>query len=106
MKQLKFSEPLPNLILNGEKNTTWRINDTKEISEGDEISLCHNKGLEFAKIKALYVEEKPFKNLTEKDKEGHEKFENDEEMYATYSKYYQTTVGPNTKVKIVKFKLI
>jgi hypothetical protein len=29
MKQLKFAKPLPQLILDGIKNTTWRINDDK-----------------------------------------------------------------------------
>ncbi|MDP7457764.1 MAG: hypothetical protein QGH47_03490 [Candidatus Woesearchaeota archaeon] len=39
MKQLKFSEPLPKLILEGEKDTTWRINDKQSIEFGDALSL-------------------------------------------------------------------
>lgn len=37
---------------------------------------------------------------------NHENFESDEEMYATYTKYYGRPVGPNTPVKIVQFELI
>lgn len=39
-------------------------------------------------------------------KDGHEKFASKEEMYATYSTYYNKTVDENTLVKIIKFELI
>ncbi len=47
-----------------------------------------------------------FKDLDAKDMEGHEKFKSKEEMYATYSAYYNKTVDENTLVKIIKFELI
>jgi hypothetical protein len=106
MKQLKFSEPLPRLVLGGTKNTTWRINDKKEIVEGDELSLCHNDGVEFAKAIVASVCETTFGELTDDDKTGHETFANDEEMYATYSRYYNITVAPKTNLKVIKFRLI
>jgi hypothetical protein len=106
MKQLKFAEPLPGLVLSGTKNTTWRINDKKEITEGDTLSLCHNDGQEFAKAVTTSVREITFGELTQEDKTGHETFANDEEMYATYSRYYNITVTPTTDVKIIKFKLV
>lgn len=106
MKILKFSEPLPGLILNGQKNTTWRINDDKEISIGDKISLCYVNGKEFAKAKVILVNEATFENLTEEDKRGHEKFSSIEEMYKTYSRYYNIKVKPETKVKIIKFEVL
>ena len=45
-------------------------------------------------------------DLDETDMKGHEKFESKEEMYATYSKYYNKTIDENTLVKIIKFELI
>ncbi len=39
MKRLRFSEPLPELILSGRKTVTWRINDEKNIQQGDVLSL-------------------------------------------------------------------
>ena len=105
MKQLKFSEPLPQLILSGKKNSTWRINDKRGIVEGDELSLCYNDGREFSKAVAIKVIEKKFKDLTEKDKEGHEKFSSDKEMYETYSRYYGFKVSPETVLKIIQFRL-
>ena len=83
MKLLHFSEPLPDIILEGSKDTTWRINDQKDISIDDILSLCHNDGTEFARAKVLWVKETKFGLLTEDDKEGHEKFSSDEEMYTT-----------------------
>jgi len=106
MKQLKFSEPLPELILSGKKNTTWRINDNKNILGGDSLSLCHNNGEEFAKAKAISVKETNFGNLTEEDKKGHEEFSSDKEMYETYSRYYNIKVTSETKVKIIRFRIL
>ncbi len=105
-KVLKFAEPLPELILKKEKDTTWRINDEKELSTGDELSLCHNSGEEFARAVVLWIKETTFENLTNEDYEGHEKFKSEEEMYETYEEYYQKEITPKTRVKVIKFKLV
>jgi hypothetical protein len=106
MKRLKFSEPLPQLILNGEKTVTWRIDDEKGIKVGDKLSLCRLDDTEFAKAETVEAKETTFEALTNKEKEGHEEFSSDEEMYATYSRYYKMEVTPKTKLKIIKFRLI
>lgn len=106
MKKLKFVDNLPDLILSGKKIVTWRINDEKNISTGDELSLCDLDGNEFAKAKAIDVKETTFENLTEDDKEGHERYSNDEEMYKVFSKLYNMNVTPKTELKIIKFELI
>ncbi|HLD43451.1 MAG TPA: ASCH domain-containing protein [Candidatus Nanoarchaeia archaeon] len=105
MKPLKFAEPLARLILEGKKDTTWRINDDKDIQENDELSLCYNDGKEFTKAKVTEVRETIFENLSEKNKEGHETFRFDKEMHKTYSSYYHVHVKPSTLVKVIKFKL-
>ncbi|MDP7324146.1 MAG: ASCH domain-containing protein [Candidatus Woesearchaeota archaeon] len=106
MKQLKFSEPLPKLILEGEKDTTWRINDKQSIEFGDALSLCYNDGEEFAKAKVVSTRLTTFGELTAHDKEGHEKFSSDEEMYKKYSDYYKQDVTSKTSVKVIKFKTL
>lgn len=50
--------------------------------------------------------EKPLGKLTTQDKTGHEKFNSEKEMYKAYKKYYQKEVGPETLVKIIRFKII
>ena len=106
-KTLKFRKNLSELILRNEKNITWRIFDDKDIKQGDIIQFLVWETKEtFAKAKITNVVEKKFKDLDEKDMEGHEKFESKEEMYATYSKYYNKTIDENILVKIIKFELI
>jgi len=106
MKQLKFEEPLPKLILDRQKNTTWRIDDDKDVMLGDQVSLCYNDGREFARAKVTHVKETTFENLTDEDKQGHEEFSSDENMYQTYSKYYNKEITPKTRVKIIKFRFL
>ncbi len=107
MKTLKFRKNLSELILKNEKTTTWRIFDDKDIKQGDVMQFLVWETKEvFANAKIINVIEKKFKDLNEQDLEGHEKFASKEEMYATYSTYYNKTVDDNTLVKIIKFELI
>lgn len=106
MKSLKFFGSLPKLILDRQKNTTWRIADEKNIAIGDIIALCYPDGKEFAQAQVTEVKETTFSQLNAQDKVGHEEFSSDQEMYRTYSAYYKIKVTPQTRVKIIKFKLI
>jgi hypothetical protein len=107
-KTLTFSYPLPKLVLNGEKNTTRRINDDKDISVWDSIDLLdrENNFKIFWVAKIIRVKFTTFWNLSHEDKEWHEKFTNDKEMYRTYTKYYWFNVTENTALKVIKFKLL
>jgi len=107
MKTLKFSKNLIPLILSGEKDITWRLFDDKNLQVGDEIMFLDTKTKEpFTKVLLIEVQEKTFRDLTEEDKEGHEEFKDDEEMYKTYSDYYTTQIIPNTSLKVIKFKIL
>lgn len=106
MKTLKFRKYLSELILRGEKDSTWRLFDDKDLCAGDEVSfLVWETQEEFAKAILLDVKETTFGKLTEKDWEGHEKFSSDKEMYTTCTKYYGRQVTKDSPVKIVKFAL-
>ncbi|MFQ5647950.1 MAG: ASCH domain-containing protein [Candidatus Aenigmatarchaeota archaeon] len=106
MKQLKFSDPLPKLILEGRKTATWRLNDEKNIQAGDELALYYNDGREFARAVVTRTKETTFGQLTEEDRAGHEPFPSDQEMYGVFSRYYRTQVGPGTRVKVIKFRVL
>ena len=107
MKTLKFKEKLSKLILSGEKTTTWRLFDDKDLQVGDEISFLVKETLEeFAKARLIEVKENVFGNLTADDFDGHEKYSSLEEMYQTFSKFYQRDVDKNSPVKIIKFELL
>lgn len=106
-KTLKFSEPLPGQVLSGEKDTTWRINDDKDICLEDKLILLRKKDLsQFGEAEVLWVKYTRFGNLTYEDKIGHEKFYSEEQMYATYSRYYNMKVTPDTELKVIKFRLL
>ena len=106
MKVLKFQADLVPLVLSGQKTSTWRLFDDKNLTVGDEIEL-REFGVDssFARAVIERVVEKPFGKLTTDDKKGHEGYTNDRQMYETYTKYYKTPVGPHTTVKIVWFSL-
>lgn len=106
MKVLKFRDYLVPLVLSGEKDSTWRLFDDKDLSVGDDIELqvfVTNKP--FARARITRVIEKRFGDLTEDDKQGHEKYKNDHEMYAEYTEYYRVRVDSDTLVKIIWFEL-
>jgi len=102
-KTLKFFWNLPDLILNWKKDVTRRINDDKNITINDNLSLCYKDKTEFAKAKVIWTKETTFQNLMDEDKKWHEEFSSDEEMYKTYSGYYKMEVLPETKLKVIKF---
>jgi hypothetical protein len=107
MKTLKFRKALSKLILEGKKTATWRLFDDKNLSTGDIVSFIVWETLEeFLQVKIISTKETTFEKLTEEDWYGHEKFKSNEEMYKTYSNYYNSKVTKDSPVKIIKFKLI
>src|SRR4030043_1630759 len=104
MKMLKFANP--DLIMDGRKNTTWRVNDEKNLSVGDILSLSDITGKEFAKARITSVKETVFEGLKKEDRQGHEEFPSDVDMYRTYSKYYKKKGQPRTRVKVKKFQVL
>lgn len=105
MKRLKFAEPLPGLVLARTKDTTWRIKDDKDLQKNDILSLQNANGEEFETARIIWIRETTFAHLTQEDTEGHEKFETEQEMLETYSRYYNIPVTRQTPLKVVKFEL-
>ena len=107
MKRMKFAPILVPLVLSGEKISTWRLWDDKNLTTGDIVEFANSETLEvFAKAELTKVIEKPFKDLTDEEKIGHEKYTSKEELFKTFEKYYKKPVDENTMFKIVSFKLI
>lgn len=104
MKTLKFAPELCTQILEGTKTSTWRLFDDKDLQTGDTLQFLNKETLQpfgVAKITSLHT--KTLGTLDDGDWEGHERFNSDEEMYATYKKYYGNHVTPDTEVKIIHF---
>ncbi len=103
MKSLKFTEPAPELILKGLKDTTCRVCDEKGISEGDNLSLCKLDGKEFARAQVIWVKQTNFKGLS---KEYAEDCAPSGNLLRKFSGYYRMKIMPETKIKVIKFKVL
>lgn len=106
MKSLKFAPDLVELILKGEKTTTWRLFDDKDLQTGDELSFVSKEtGAEFGTAKVTWVSLRTLSTLTDEDWRGHERFPSEDVMYETYRTYYPNeVVDHDTVVKILTFE--
>jgi hypothetical protein len=94
-------------ILTGEKTTTWRMFDDKNLTVGDQLEFLETETLEkFAEAEITDIKEKKLEEVEEKDFSGHESYKNREEMLAIYKKYYGDSVNIETSIKIISFKLL
>lgn len=106
-KKLKFEKGLVKLILSGEKTSTWRLFDDKDLKDADNLDLLDFESKKvFAKAVITKVYEKTFKEIKEADFDKHEKYESKEKMLETYRGYYGGKVDWNTVIKIIEFKLV
>ncbi len=106
-KTLKFDSHVIPFIQQGIKKITWRLFDDKNLQTGDIVDFLDTNTKErFATAKLVKVEEKLFKHLTDKDWEGHEKYEHIEDMYKYYSERYKKPVTPNIALKVIWYELI
>lgn len=105
MKTLKFAPHLVEKILSGEKTSTWRLFDDKDLREGNELVFINKEtGEAFGTATITSLKIKTLGTLTSDDWMGHEKFSSENEMYAKYRTYYpDKTVDQNIEVKILTF---
>jgi len=109
MKTLKFAPHLVPLVLSGEKTSTWRLFDDKDLRVGDELSFVNKENdEEFAKVLITTVCEKRLDDVTAEDevREGHEQYVSAEERLQTFRGYYGDRVTPDTMVKMLQFKIL
>jgi len=107
MKTLKFYTPLANLICKGEKYTTWRLFDDKNLQVGDAIQFVNkDTGDVFGHGEITHLKETTLGDLQEEDWKGHEKFTSLEKMYSTYRGYYGDEVNTETKLKVIHFNFV
>ena len=107
MKTVKFTAELVHLILSGEKTSTWRLFDDKNLSVDDNLEFVNKEtGEVFGYATITTVWEKKMEEICDDDFDGHEKFSSKEEVFETYRKYYGDRVDGETVVKIIHFTFI
>jgi ribonuclease HI len=110
MKTLKFDHELAGLILKGEKTSTWRLYDDKDLSVDDAIKVVDKVNPDepttwqvIGTAKVTEVTEKKLGSVSDEDMAGHEAFDSKEQMLNTYKTYYGERVTFDTPVKIIHF---
>jgi len=111
MKSIKLEHSLANLIRSGQKTTTWRLFDDKDLSVDDRVALidkvdANNKDTWVAFGEALLteVDEKYLGDVGKDDYDGHETYSSQAEMLKTYQGYYGQSVSYRTPVKVIHFQ--
>jgi hypothetical protein len=107
MKTLKFMPHLVPKVLSGEKTSTWRLFDDKDLRESDEFLMLNKEtGEEFARGKITKIKEKTLGQLEDSDFEEHERYKDQDDTLNHYKGYYGDKVTLDTVVKMIDFKLI
>ena len=106
-KTLKFDPEKADLTLAGEKTTTWRLFDDKNLTISDEIVLIRRpEQTTFAKAVITNIVEKRMRDLNATNYLEHQRFGTDRKMYQKFSDWYQCVVNQDTVIKIIKFRLV
>src|ERR1035437_131685 len=107
MKTLKFDHDQAQAIFAGQKNSTWRLYDDKDLSVSDEIKVIDKvepKRPESWQIigqaRVIEVIEKLLGAVTAEDLQAPPPFMSKEEVLETYKGYYGHRVNFETPVKI------
>lgn len=110
MKKLKLDHELAQLVLRGEKWSTWRLFDDKDLSVNDRVEFIDkvqpNKPETWRPIGVGTINkviEKRLGDINDNDMDGHEKFASQEVMLKTYQGYYGLGVTLATPVKMIFF---
>lgn len=106
--RLKFEDFLTDLILAGAVDTTWRIDDERDLGVGDIfIVVSKGKGLvEIAIAEVLWVKYTTIDRITMEDKAGHYPIGNTTAICEKMSEYYEHDVLPGTEIKVIKFNVV
>lgn len=113
MKSLKLDHRLAQDILSGEKTSTWRVNDDKDLHVNDQINLIDKVDplnpatwVSIGTAIITTILEKQLGAVTKDDMDGHEVYSSVDAVIKEYQGYYGPQVTAETPVKIVRFRYI
>lgn len=110
MKKLKLEHKLAQLVAAGQKTSTWRLFDDKDLSVNDTVLLIDKvdpkhpntwKVIGTATINS--VTERRLGDINDHELSEGEPFTSREAMLAVYRRYYGPNVSWQTPVKIIRF---
>lgn len=110
MKSIKLDHNLAQLVLKGEKTSTWRLFDDKDLSVNDIVKLVDKVDPTrpetwqvIGEARIHTVVQKRLGDIDDSDYDGHERFASKHELLKTYQGYYGSDVNYDTIVKIIRF---
>ncbi len=110
MKTLKFNHDLAQLILKGQKTSTWRVYDDKDLSVNDSVKILDkvydDRPETWQVIGIAHVDsviQKRLGSVSAEDYEGNGTVLSQQELLALYRKHYGPQVDLDTPVKIIRF---
>jgi ribonuclease HI len=110
VKTLKFNHQMSQLIREGKKTVTWRVNDEKNISVDDEVWIVDkvdkknpDTWLAIGTAKVTEVLSKHLGEIEGDELGGHERYASKQEMIDTFRDYYGPDINERTVVKIIHF---
>lgn len=113
MKTLKFEHKLASLIKDGSVTSTWRLNDDKNLSVGDEVRLIDKVDPErpatwtvFGMARIERVIEKRLSEVEPEDIKGYKTYTTMQEMLIFFKSYYNNDVSLSTPIKLIDFTLL
>ncbi len=109
-KQLKFEHQLAQDIIKGEKTSTFRLFDEKNIRVGDIVQIIDKveqdnpaSWLVIGDAIVQEVREKRLEDVQGDDWLGHEPYESVRVFIDTHQHYYRVPINEETPVKIIRF---
>ncbi len=110
MKTLKFNHDQAQAIVEGQKRSTWRLYDDKDLSVDDQLKIIDKVNPDepdswkvIGQGTVSEVVEKKLGKLSASDMQGHESFPSLDDILKTYRVYYGQRVTFDTPVKIIYF---
>jgi ribonuclease HI len=113
MKKLKFEHKQVESIVRGEKNSTWRLYDDKDLSVGDDIEFIDKVKSNnpetwrpFGTGRIISIIEKQLGSVDADNELSNRKFDSQELLLKNFRKYYGSNVSSKTTVKIIEFSFV
>jgi ribonuclease HI len=113
MKALKFDHDQAEAIVRGEKTSTWRLDDDKNLSVNDDVRLIDKVDPTrpetwrvFGTGRIERVIEKRLVDISADDMKGHQMFDSVQDMVAHYRDLYGNDVTEATPIKLIDFEFL
>lgn len=110
MKSMKLDHHLAQQVVTGEKTSTWRVNDDKDLHVNDRVELIDKldpanpatwTSIGIATI--VTILEKQLGAVSQDDMDGNDKYTSTEQILTEFRGYYGPQVSAETPVKIIRF---